>query len=57
MASIAPASRVEVQHVDYDVHTVQALAESFARAAAPGVPAAFPVLPASAGRDRERRSR
>ena len=39
VASIAPASRVEVQHVDYDVNTVQALAESFARAAAPSVPA------------------
>lgn len=36
-ASIAPASRVEVQDVDYDVGTVQALATSFARAAAPGV--------------------
>ena len=36
VASIAPASRVEVQDVDYDVDTVQALAGSFARAAAPG---------------------
>ena len=36
VASIAPVSRVEVQNVDYDVDTVQALAGSFARAAAPG---------------------
>ena len=37
VASIAPASRVEIQDVDYDVDSVQALAGSFARAAAPGV--------------------
>ncbi len=48
VASIAPASRVEVQDVDYDVDTVQALAGSFARAAAPGGSRA-PAVPAPSG--------
>ena len=48
VASIAPASRVEIQDVDYDVDTVQALAGSFARAAAPGVSRA-PAVPGPSG--------
>ena len=48
VASIAPASRVEVQDVDYDVDTVQALAGSFARAAAPGA-SGVPGVPAPSG--------
>lgn len=48
VASVAPASRVEIQDVDYDVDTVQGLAESFARAAAPGV-SHPPAVPGASG--------